>query len=79
MANRIAKGKFTLRDFYVQLQTMMKMGPMDKVRGCDNIWEYTEATLSLSSSLLTFLVHYYYLISCAIVMNHNPLPHFELS
>eukprot|EP01084_Bolivina_argentea_P196447 336727_1 len=31
VANRIAKGKFTLRDFYIQLQTMMKMGPMDKI------------------------------------------------
>ncbi len=48
VVNRIAKGKFTLRDFYVQLQTMMRMGPMDKVCGCDNVWEYTEDTLSLS-------------------------------
>ena len=30
---RMAKGKFTLRDMYNQFQSVMKLGPMDKVMG----------------------------------------------
>jgi signal recognition particle subunit SRP54 len=33
MRERMAKGKFTLRDMYNQFQSVMKLGPMDKVMG----------------------------------------------
>ncbi len=61
VANVIAKGKFTLRDFYVQLQTMMRMGPMDKVCVCGNVWEYTEDTLFLSD-YVSGTLHYDFML-----------------
>ncbi len=33
MRERMSKGKFTLRDMYKQFQSVMKLGPMDKVMG----------------------------------------------